>query len=51
MKAKAKASVKISAFVTPAQKKALDAISANTGAPLVFLVRKAIEDYLARTKR
>jgi predicted DNA-binding protein len=46
VRTKSKATIKVSAFVTPEQKKTLDAISARTGAPLVFIVRKAIDAYL-----
>ena len=46
MKPKSKADVKLSIFVTPEQKRALDKISETTGAPLTFIVRQAIERYL-----
>ena len=50
MKPRSKATVKLSVFVTPEQKRALDAISRKTGAPLVFIVRQAIGAYLKGQK-
>jgi predicted DNA-binding protein len=53
MKKKAKkseATIKISVFVTPEQKKALDAITEKTGAPITFTVRQALDAYLKGQK-
>lgn len=35
-------------FLEPAQKKALDKLSAKTGAPVAELIRRAISIYLKR---
>ena len=50
MKPKQKADIKLSVFVTPEQKRALDKISETTGAPLTFIVRQAIDRYLKENK-
>jgi len=50
MKPKQKADIKLSVFVTPDQKRALEKISETTGAPLTFIVRQAIDRYLQEQK-
>jgi hypothetical protein len=38
-------------YIDPAQRKALDKISAKTGAPVAELIRRAIADWLERYRK
>jgi hypothetical protein len=43
--------IRMNIYLTKAQKKALEQLSANTGAPVAELVRRAVDNYLTRRKK
>jgi predicted transcriptional regulator len=43
--------IRINLNITPEQKKALDRLTEQTGAPMTWLIQKAIHEYLERRKR
>jgi predicted DNA-binding protein len=43
--------IRMNIYLTNTQKKALEQLSANTGAPVAELVRRAIDSYLTARKK
>ena len=43
--------IRTNIYLTPAQKRLLERLSARTGAPVAELVRRAIDAYLATRKK
>jgi predicted DNA-binding protein len=43
--------IRMNIYLTNAQKKELEQLSANTGAPVAELVRRAIDNYLTMRKK
>jgi len=42
--------IRMNVFLDPAQKQALEKLSAKTGAPVAVLIRRAVDAYLKRGK-
>ena len=43
--------IRMNIYLTNAQKKAIEQLSANTGAPVAELVRRSIDSYLTKRKK
>jgi predicted DNA-binding protein len=43
--------IRMNIYLTNVQKKALDQLSANTGAPVAELVRRAVDTYVTMRKK
>jgi hypothetical protein len=43
--------IRMNIYVTGAQKKALEQLSARTGAPVAELIRRAVDNYLTERKK
>ena len=43
--------IRMNIYLTKAQKKALEQLSANTGAPVAELVRRAVDTYVRMRKK
>jgi predicted DNA-binding protein len=43
--------IRMNIYLTNAQKKTLEQLSANTGAPVAELVRRAVDNYLTMRKK